>query len=74
MNRHRSSANRASLRVSAIIRSLYHIGQEVEVHHRSHPLYERRIREHLSEQQRRADRFVYLEAAPGRTGGAGRDD
>ncbi len=64
MNRHWSPANRAFFRVSAIIWSLYHIGPEVEAHHRSHPLYGRRVRQHLSE-QRLADRFVYLEAAPG---------
>src|SRR5260370_30232258 len=41
-----------------------HIGPEVEVHYRWHPLYGRRVRQHRSE-QRLAGRYVYLEAAPG---------
>ena len=41
-----------------------HIGQEVEVHYRWHPLYGRPVRRGHSE-QRVAGRFVYVEAAPG---------
>ena len=41
-----------------------HVGQEVEVHYRWHPLYGRRVRRQYSE-QRAAGRFVHVEAAPG---------
>ena len=41
-----------------------HVGEEVEVHYRWHPLYGRRVRRQYSEQ--RADgRVVHVEAAPG---------
>ena len=41
-----------------------HVGDEVEVHYRWHPLYGRRVRRQYSEQ--RADgRVVHVEAAPG---------
>src|ERR1700694_6005108 len=41
-----------------------HIGQEVEVYYRGHPLYGRRVRRHYSE-QRVAGRCVHVEAEPG---------
>src|SRR5512132_1000544 len=41
-----------------------HIGQEVEVHYRWHPLYGRRVRQHRSE-HRATGRVVYLEVVPG---------
>ena len=41
-----------------------HIGQEVEVHYRWHPLHGRRVRR-LRSEQRVVGRFVYVEAAPG---------
>ena len=41
-----------------------HVGEEVEVHYRWHPLYGRRVRRQYSEQ--RADgQVVHVEAAPG---------
>ena len=41
-----------------------HVGDEVEVHYRWHPLYGRRVRRQYSEQ--RADgQVVHVEAAPG---------
>jgi hypothetical protein len=41
-----------------------HIGQEVEVYYRWHPLYGRRVRRHYSE-QRVSGQFIHVEAAPG---------
>jgi hypothetical protein len=41
-----------------------HVGQEVEVHYRWHPLYGRRVRQHYSE-LRAGSRIAYVEAAPG---------
>ena len=41
-----------------------HIGQEVEVHYRWHPLYGRRVRWHYSE-QRLAGRVIHVEPIPG---------
>ncbi len=41
-----------------------HVGQEVEVHYRWHPLYGRRVRQQQSE-QRAGGRVVHVEAAPG---------
>jgi hypothetical protein len=41
-----------------------HVGQEVEVHYRWHPLYGRRVRQHYSE-LRAGNRIAYVEAAPG---------
>ena len=41
-----------------------HVGQEVEVHYRWHPLYGRRVRRHYSE-QRAAGQVVFVEAVPG---------
>src|SRR4030088_576125 len=57
-------ANRWFLRRSQSSGHSAHIGPEVEVHYRWHPLYGRRVRQHRSE-QRLAGRYVYLEAAPG---------
>src|SRR5262245_5657557 len=41
-----------------------HVGQEVKVHYRWHPLYGRRVRWHYSE-QRIAGQVVHVEAMPG---------
>jgi len=41
-----------------------HIGQEVEVHYRWHPLYGRRVRQHYTE-QRASGRIVHIEVQPG---------
>ena len=41
-----------------------HIGEEVEVHYRWHPLFGRSVRRHYSE-QRVSGRFVHVEAMPG---------
>ena len=41
-----------------------HVGQEVEVHYRWHPLYGRRVRQHYSE-LRAGGRVAHVEAAPG---------
>jgi hypothetical protein len=41
-----------------------HVGQDVEVHYRWHPLYGRRVRWRYSE-QRAAGQFVHIETAPG---------
>jgi hypothetical protein len=41
-----------------------HVGQEVEVRYRWHPLYGRRVRRHYSE-QRAAGPVVHVEAMPG---------
>src|SRR5690349_4784052 len=41
-----------------------HIGQEVEVHYRWHPLYGRRVRWHYSE-QRLTGRVIHVEPIPG---------
>jgi hypothetical protein len=41
-----------------------HIGQEVEVHYRWHPLYGRRLRAQHSE-QRASGRVIHVEVAPG---------
>src|ERR1043165_4913253 len=41
-----------------------HIGQEVDVHYRWHPLYGRRLRvEHI--EQRASGRVIYVEVTPG---------
>jgi hypothetical protein len=41
-----------------------HVGSEVEIHYRWHPLHGRRVRRHYSE-QRVAGQFVHVEAEPG---------
>ena len=41
-----------------------HVGQEVVVHYRWHPLFGRRLRQHYSE-DRRTGRIVHVETAPG---------
>lgn len=41
-----------------------HVGEEVVVHYRWHPLHGRRVRRYYCE-QRASGRFVHLEAAPG---------
>src|SRR5271156_6729653 len=41
-----------------------HIGQEVDVHYRWHPLYGRRLRVEHSE-QRASGRVIHVEVAPG---------
>jgi hypothetical protein len=41
-----------------------HVGEEVEVHYRWHPLYGRRLRQQYSE-QRVGGRVVHVEATPG---------
>jgi hypothetical protein len=57
-------ANRAFFLLRAFTCSSCPVGQEVEVHYRWHPLYERRVRRRYS-QQRASGQVVRVEAMPG---------
>jgi hypothetical protein len=59
-----ASAKSQFLRPIAISGHSAHVGQEVVVHYRWHPLFGRRVRRHYGE-QRASGEVVHVEAAPG---------